>query len=257
MIVIDRSPWRDMSRPLSFFARIRGIWRFGFSWARDLQAQDTLLAGLERGLGNAFTVVRNVTLPGLDIPIPLVLVGPPGIFTIYVSSLKGIYQAKNDTWSVLEGRSDQYTLARPNLVRRVGILSRAVQNYLAIQGRYVESGDAVLFFAQPGVHVEAVHSAAHIVQFDGIDRFTASLAQTPNKLDAADVDWISSTLARARSRKPEATSPLDRRKPHVNLVGIGNFRMRPWQWFILALLILITIGAVIGLVFIAAQNFIF
>ena len=257
MIIIDRSPWRNMSRPLSTFAQIRGIWRFGFSWARDLQAQDTLLTGLERGLGNAFTVVRNVTLPGMDIPIPLVLVGPPGIFTIYVSSLKGIYQAKGDTWSVLEGRSDQYTLARPNLIRRVGILSRAVQNYLAIQGRYVESGEAVLFFAQPGVHVDAVNPAAHIVKIDSIDRFAASLAQAPNKLDSADVDWIASTLARARSRKPDATSPLARRKSPVNLVGVGNLRMRTWQWFILALLILITIGAVIGLVFIAAQNFVF
>jgi hypothetical protein len=43
----------------------------------------------------------------------------------------------------------------------------------------------------------------------------------------------------------------------VNLVSVGNLRMRPWQWIILALLILITIGAVIVLIFIAAQNFAF
>jgi len=254
MKVIERSPWRGEGSPLSFFDRIRSIWRFGLSWDRDFRAQETLLAGLERGLGNAYTVVRNVTLPGLEIPIPLVLIGPPGIFTIYVSSLKGIYRAKDNAWYVLEGRSNQYTPARPNLVRRVSILSRAVQNYLTIQGRHLEGGEGMLFFAHPGVHVEAVHPTTRLVQFDGIDRFAESLVKTPSILDSTDVYWIASTLARARPTKPEATSPLVGRKPPVDLVGVGNLRMRPWQWLVLGLLTLITICVVIGLAFIAAQN---
>jgi hypothetical protein len=47
MIIIDVR-LGDMSRLMSFFAWIRGIWRFGFSWART-SGLDALLAGFETG----------------------------------------------------------------------------------------------------------------------------------------------------------------------------------------------------------------
>ncbi len=53
----------------------------------------------------------------------MVLVGPTGIQVIYASALKGVYRAKNDTWSVMDNRSHRFKPAQPNLIARTLLMT--------------------------------------------------------------------------------------------------------------------------------------
>ena len=93
MNIIDHSSFVDDKGEITFVERIRGTLRHGSSWYADMQAQETVVSRLENALDDSFTLIRNHILPGLDIPIPLTLVGPSGVHVIYASGIKGIYQA--------------------------------------------------------------------------------------------------------------------------------------------------------------------
>ena len=63
MKVIERSPIGGDGGPNSITDRIKGIWQFGLSWDRDLQAQSELTRLLGSALDNTYTMICNVALP--------------------------------------------------------------------------------------------------------------------------------------------------------------------------------------------------
>ena len=82
MQIIDYSPLRNEGNSISIPDLLRGIWEYDLSWYRDLKAQDILLANLKKNLGDDFYLVRSLTWPGIGFPIPMVLIGPPGVQVI-------------------------------------------------------------------------------------------------------------------------------------------------------------------------------
>ena len=88
MKVIERSPIGGDGGSNSIIDRIKGIWQFGLSWNRDIQAQSELISHLGSALDNTYTMIRNVALPGSSLPVPLVLIGETGVRTFYASGVK-------------------------------------------------------------------------------------------------------------------------------------------------------------------------
>lgn len=244
MKVIERSPVSGASGQPSFGDRIRGIWQFGLSWDQDLQAQQVLLRRLGKVLDNTYTAICNVALPEFALPVPVVLIGPTGVRTFYVSAAKGIFQIRDDQWYALDNRSKHYKPSRPNLPRRAELMSRAVIDYLKENGYYVEEKEAVLFFANPGIHVESNHTSVHLLYSDGAERFAASLLQEKTILDSFELQRIPDILMESKPAVKETDENMRSIMPPQQLVGVGDIRMRPWQWlviFVLAVLMLIII----------------
>jgi hypothetical protein len=237
--IIERSPFRGTTGPISLNDRLQGIWRHGLAWNQELAAQDQLAAQLGRLLNNSYTIIRNVSLPTLYVPVPWVLIGPIGVHVYYASSLKGIFRARGDGWAELDNKNRQYVPSRPNLIRRVALMSRALQDYLAEKKLHLEAIEPVLFFAHPGIHIESIEPAVRLLQLDGIDRFIASELLEEPRLNSEDVERIVELLTTSRSRTPESTTRQDIGLSTREPVGVGKLRMQPWQWLVIGVLILL------------------
>ena len=58
---------------------------------------DLFIQVLKNVLDNRFAVVNNALPSGLSEPLPLILVGPTGLWMVLVSPLKGLFRASEGT----------------------------------------------------------------------------------------------------------------------------------------------------------------
>jgi hypothetical protein len=145
--------------------------------SHDPKSEETVIAAFQRMVDNKFFMLRNVALKGMDGLIPLVLVGPPGVWMIYPSGLRGVYRAVGESWEIIDERRQTYKPAGENLISKADQMAQALQDYLLSQGiRYPQVVPA-LVFTNPGIHVETVRPVVRIVLIDALNRFMAGLVQ--------------------------------------------------------------------------------
>lgn len=243
MKIIERSPIGGDGGPGNVANRVRGIWQFGLSWDQEIQAQRVLIASLARVLDNSYTLISNVSLPRFSLPVPLVLVGQTGVRTLYVSAAKGIFRVKGDNWYKLDEKQQRYKAARPNLIRRTELMSRAIIDYLEVNNIYLDEAQPVLFFAQPGIHIDVSDSPIRLLHVDGVAGYAAGLKEEGAVLDAMEIQHIIDILTRSKPSKTTRDN-LGFLKPLSNMVGYDDFQMKLWQLillFILAIMMLIVV----------------
>jgi hypothetical protein len=252
MKVIDKSSQTDEGSANRWVEKIRNFWQYGLGWSRDLEAQEDFIAHASRLLDNKYTLLQNVSLPGLDVPIPLILVGPTGLWVIYASAIKGIFRVKNETWAQMDNRSQHFRPANPNLMARTILVTRAVETYLTNSGEQIPSIEPVLYLSNPGIHVDSVRPSVRIFLVDAIDRFIASILQAQANLNAEVIERIVNAMAafEAKPVEPEATltiqTPEGVRTAATYLssskrLGIVGMYLPLWQWIILGVLIIMEI----------------
>ncbi len=205
MQIIDKSPLVSEDGSISFFNRLRGTLQYGKSWFGDMQAQEEAIRALSV-LDNRYTLLRNIPLPEAGVPIPLVLIGPAGLWVMYVSGLRGVYRAKDDTWMRMD--SGHFRPVTPNLIRRTQLLARALQVYLERQGVRVPEVHTALLFTDPTQHVDVLNPAVRVVLSDAIDRFVLSITRQEEQLPLQTIQAILSVLTTAEEQG-EASEPED------------------------------------------------
>jgi hypothetical protein len=270
MRVNDYSPFLDDQGEMSLAERIRGTLRFGTSWFADTQAQTTIINRFEKSLDDSFVMLRNLVLEGLDVPIPLILIGPPGIKVIYTSSLKGIYQARGEQWRVMGSNSRRFKPAKPNLQNRARLLSRAVERHLERYGVDPPPIEPLIIFSDPGIHVDTKSPAVRIVLIDALDRFAANIAQDESVLGPEQVRRITSLITDPPShfeveegfkteedvmlRKALSSSPLPastNASQGIDIPFLGPIYFTTRQWIVLGVLALINVFVLTAFIIIA------
>lgn len=228
---------------------------------KDSEAQDTVINALNKMLDNRFVMLRNITLEGLEVSIPLILIGPPGIRIIFASSSKGVFRVKENIWEELDDRTKRFRVVRPNLLERTSLMARAVDTYLASNGYHVTASEPVLFFSNPGVHVDATRPLVRIVLTDALDRYIATYAQSVGFMEQEQVHEIVKTfvgdafstnnakivpehdfysfqdLPEEKSERPAPVLVIDRSEPRV----LKKIPFSSKQWIFLGLLSLLNI----------------
>jgi hypothetical protein len=201
MKVIDHTPYFSADGKISALNQVKATMKLGTTWVQETQAQTGVMAALERGLDKKFTLLRNVTLPGLEISIPFILVGPTGIYALYVTGLHGMYRARGDIWGTLSGNT--FTPSSTNLMTRTARMARAVQVYLQRQG-YEGAGvvEAALLCSDPGLHVESIRPIVRVVQSDALERFANSIAQARVALSPEAVAEVTDRILNPKPPKP-------------------------------------------------------
>ncbi|HUH98660.1 MAG TPA: hypothetical protein VLZ89_14950 [Anaerolineales bacterium] len=176
MKIIDKTPFQTEKGEISLLDRVQGTLKYGFSWYAELEAQNIVIDQLNRVFEKGFVLIRNLTLPGSDIVEPIILIGQGGVYVIYVTHLRGFYEAKGDQWNVVSnGRSQGAPI---NLMNRVALLARALGRYLQIQKIDLPlQVEPVLIAANPGMHIDSTRPAVRVVQSDAVKQFAASLLQ--------------------------------------------------------------------------------
>lgn len=174
MKIIDLSSIRDANGKIPFRVWISKSMSEGFGWRAELDAQDYVIPILERVLGNDFTLIREVKLPGLETSLPMVLVGPPGVYVLYATGLKGTFRARGDAWLLLDTSGNMHA-AHPNLPTRTRLFSEAVRKFLAQNGFNLMEVEPILLFSRPEAFVENIKSPIRIVMCDGMESYAGSL----------------------------------------------------------------------------------
>ncbi len=214
MKILDKTPIQKENGEIDLFGRLQGTLKYGFSWYSEVRAQLAVIAQLQRSIDKGFVLIRNMTLPGTEVVVPLILVGPQGLNVIYVTPVKGFFEAKGDEWNtIVKGRSQP---AGVNLLSRVSLMSRAVQTYLQRQNIQLNTPvEPVLIGTDPGFHVESTRPAVRVIMSDAVRQFGASLVQARPTLGAQQVFELADRIVSPRTPEELAAAqiPLEQEGP--------------------------------------------
>ncbi|MFZ5820933.1 MAG: hypothetical protein ACOYYJ_13620 [Chloroflexota bacterium] len=205
MKLIDQTPLQNYKGEIKLLDRLKGALKYGPSWYPELQAQKTVVQLLDRILVKGFILIRNCTLPGSQIIIPLILVGPPGVIVAYVTHLRGTYMAKGDSWRIMRGNNFQP--AAVNLLTRVEGYARALKVFIERQGaKQAITVDSVLLAANPGMYIDTQRPTVRIVMSDAIERWATGLLQSPPLLSPDHAEQLADRIVNPRPPKRQTAA---------------------------------------------------
>jgi hypothetical protein len=223
MKIIDKTPLLNEKGELGIPQRIQGMLKFGFGWPNELEAQKAIVTFFDRQLEKGYTLIRNVPLGASGITVPLILLGPTGIYVIYVTYLRGRYEARGNSWN--EASGDGYKPASVNLIQRTARMANAVKAFLERQGiKLPVEIEPVLIAGNPGLHIESVRPAIKVMMIDGIKSFASGLATGRPVMSMEVVHDFADRIVNPRTPKREspaapapepAFSPEDKTLPPV------------------------------------------
>lgn len=177
MKIIDKTSQQDANGNIGVVARVQGTLKYGLNWFAELEAQKTVIAQLDRTFEKGFVLIRNFTLPNSEIVIPIILIGTGGVWVIYVTSVKGNFEAKGDQWNTVNNDGKALP-ASINYISRVAQLGTVFQKYLKIQKVEMPNPvEPVLIAADPGAQIDSLRPVVRVVRSDAIKQFASSLLQ--------------------------------------------------------------------------------
>lgn len=206
MKIIDKTPLLNEKGELGFLQRIQGILKYGFNWPNDLEAQKAIITFFDRQLEKGYTLIRNMPLGASGIVVPIILLGPTGIYVIHVTYLRGRYEARASTWNQASG--DGYKPAPVNLIQQTARMARAVTVFIERQGiKLPIEVEPVLIGANPGLHIESARPAIKVIMIDGVKSFVSGLAGGKPILRSEAVHEFTERIINPRSPKKEMAAP--------------------------------------------------
>jgi len=252
MQLIDFSPIRWKPEGISLAERIRGTLKYGLRWYNDLEARALVVRHLNRNLNNQHVLFQHYSIPKAGVIVPLLLVGPAGIYICLLTSLSGVYRAKNESWLV-QDPSKGYNPAQPNLLAQAAQLAQAIQEYLKGSQAPIPPVQPVLICTNPKMFVETVRPVARVISSDALELFSSGLAQDRTALDTASLKVIVDYLTAPPPIEEPAPSPSSvtprQQGPTINLPSFSTRQMVTLG--VLAVLLVIVLIALILIVLFA------
>lgn len=197
MKIIDKTPLVNENGELSVPQRVQGMLKFGFNWPTELQAQKAIVTFFDRQLEKGYTLIRNLTLGASGITVPMILLGPAGIYVIHVTYLRGRYEARGNAWNEESGTG--FKPASANLIQQTARMAAAVKAFIERQGlKLPVPVEPVLIAANPGLHIESVKPAVKVLMIDGIKSFVTGLSGTGRVLSAEAVHEFTERIVNPR-----------------------------------------------------------
>lgn len=269
MKVIENPNFKEKRTSLNRLDEMISSLRLGKEWTQDMKAQDNVISSLEKLLDNRYVMLRNVSLEGLDVPIPLILVGPTGVRVLYPSAARGVFRARGDAWEQMDNTRQVFRALAPNLLTRAMLMAQAVSAFLVVRELPMPEIEPVLIFVDPGTHVDTVRPEVRVVTMDGLERYLAGVVQSRPYLEKEDVqkvvDVFMQSMGHPGMGAGEApkrdvftfTDEMERQQPTIldrlprgeRVVSTLNkipFNTR--QWLLLGMLVVIDILVLVGFV---------
>ena len=205
MKIIDKTPLLNEKGELGMVQRVQGMLKFGFNWPTELEAQKAIITFFDRQLEKGYTLIRNMALGASGIVVPIILLGPTGIYVIHVTYLRGRYEARGNAWN--EESGDGYKPADINLIQHTSRMANAVKAFIERQGvKLPVPIEPVLISANPGLHIEAVKPAIKVMMIDGIKSFVTGLSTGAHVLRVEAVHEFTERIVNPRPAKKNTGS---------------------------------------------------
>ena len=153
---------------------------YGWGWYQEYKAQETFLEALRPLLDRRFIIVRNYTWPEIEYPFPIILLGPPGVYLLYVTPLSGEFRIQeNRLLSLGKGKPQE---VKPRLVQRTKLLGAVLQKFIAENLGLEVPIETRLVFTAPDVYVDAVNAEVRPLLLDGVKGFAEGLLKARERL---------------------------------------------------------------------------
>lgn len=205
MRVIERSEFLQEDGQITLENRIRATLRHGFGWFGSMEAQRMVTDRMASVLGPDYVLVRNLTLPGTSMTLPMILIGPQGVRAIIATPLRGTFRAKGEEWLTFDSGARRFKRVRPNQQAMAIGQAELLLKYFRSQGYDLPEVEPVLIFTNPRTHVDTARPRVRIVMVDGIEHFAANLMQLHPIMDQEDVQALVDCLLRPKTAEPEPT----------------------------------------------------
>jgi hypothetical protein len=208
MKVIDKTPYLNKKGSIGLLERIQGTFSIGTNWYGDMKGQEEVIGILERILDNKFILARNPILPGAqDVRLPLVLSGPPGVFLLNVTNMRGMFRAKGEDWGTISG--DHFKPLKPNMISLTARYCQGLQKFLERQGvMNMLTAEPILLATNPGMHVDTIRPLVRVVMSDALERFAVSVSQARALQSPEDAQLIIDRLITPKTITKEASAPV-------------------------------------------------
>lgn len=175
MRTIDLSKYQAPSGITGIMKSLQGAMSYGYSWQQSRKNQEELVEILGSVLGNECVLLRDVNIPKVSRPIPMVLVTPATVMVINPKSQQGFYRAEGKTWGEL-GKNDKYRPAANNLIRETWLFQKTIEGYFKQHNFTAPMDRGVMIFVSPETVVESIRPRVRIIQADGIKNFARELS---------------------------------------------------------------------------------
>ena len=132
--------------------RLQGMLKYGFNWTTELQAQKAIVTFFDRQLEKGYTLIRNMPLGASGITVPMILLGPAGIYVIHVTYLRGRYEEK----CTRHGLAYPWWIALIGGGGQIACVAAAAQSAVVDEGTFMVTRDGA-----PWVRYALVEAAGH------------------------------------------------------------------------------------------------
>ncbi|NPA06296.1 MAG: hypothetical protein GXO54_02710 [Chloroflexi bacterium] len=224
------------SKKEDFLGKVRALLRYGWSWYQEYKAQEAFLDLLRPLLNRQFIAIRNYVWPELDYPFPIILIGPPGVYLLYVTPMSGEFRIRGENLYRLGGgkRSVDRRPIQPNLVQRTHLMGEALRRFIAQRLGLDIPVHKRLVFIRPDVYVDAMDSPVQPLLADGIRRFAEQLLKAPPKLNRLQIRELANLfLEEVKEREEPAQGQQTRAQiladVRAGLKGAAGTRARQAQ----------------------------
>jgi hypothetical protein len=170
MRTIDLSKYQAEPGIAGMMKNLQGSLSYGYSWNQSRKSQEELAEILGSVLGNECVLLRDVNIPKVTRPIPLVLITPAVLLVINPKSVQGFFRAEGKRWEELGG-NNEYRLSSNNLIRETWLYHKTIEGYLKQHNFSAPMDRGVMIFVSPETVVESIRPRVRIVQADGIKNF--------------------------------------------------------------------------------------
>ncbi|MDI6693573.1 MAG: hypothetical protein QME21_00880 [Anaerolineales bacterium] len=165
----------------------------------DRKSQEAVLQIFKNILDNRFVMLLGLKFPSAQAYSPLILVGPPGVWVILASPMRGVFRAVEDQWEEMDARAHSFKPARANLPLQAVAMSKTVEALLTELVMDAVPIEPAVLFTNPGAHIEPQRPIARLIQADAIGRFAANLLQTRVTLSREAIESILERLSQPLS----------------------------------------------------------
>lgn len=233
------------------------------------EIENTVIQTFQKKLDHRFVCLSNFYPRDATQTPALILIGPQGVYLFRISTIKGIFRAAGDSWEELDTRSKKFNPVKTHLLSETLQMSNRLDMELATTGIDLPVTEPIVYFANPGAHVDAEKPIVRVLLIDALDRFLSSLLRLPQVLEKEQIEKLVDALQQKRHPRNSETSELDEHdifslhdpkekqsqkgpsipKPVFHEPGVlKKLQFSRRQWIILGILTLFTIVILVALV---------
>ncbi len=198
---------------------------YGWKWYQEYKAQAQFLEMLRPLLDKRFIVIRNYIWPEIEYPFPIILLGPPGVYLLYVTPLSGEFRIHEDRLVAL-GKGNKGAEVKPNLVRRTKLLGTVLEKFIAERLGIEVPVETRLVFTAPAVYVDTVDPEVKPLLPDGVKGFAEGLLKSRERLTRLHIRRLADLFLQSPEEAETKAEKEKRRAQRSEILASAQAQLR-------------------------------